>query len=118
VRNLLIETKNAIKDSNHNLGQIIFIGSEESGHSCTWSEFCCLANQEYDSGYGAQQVACDLIIAFDDGQKMWRNEYDGSEGWEYSTPLKISPQKKTIKYLFVFGNKVGWESLQRLHEET
>lgn len=85
--NLLSETKRAINDSGHGPSDIIFIGSEESGHSCSWKEFLKLADVEYDNGYGSPWVATDLIIVFSDGQKMWRGEYDGSEWWEHSKPF-------------------------------
>jgi len=37
--NLLEETKEAIKGSGHKVKDILFIGSEETGHNCTWKEF-------------------------------------------------------------------------------
>ena len=50
--NLLKETKEAIRASGHRIGDIVFIGSEDSGHECSWGEFEFLADKEYDSGYG------------------------------------------------------------------
>ncbi len=107
--NLLFETKRAIEASRHKVSDIIFIGSQNSGHSCTWVEFKTLANREYHEGYGAQEVASDLIIVFSDGTKMWRGEYDGSEWWEFSPPFTAPLDTKPIKTLFAEG--VGWESL-------
>lgn len=115
--NLLHETRDAIGRSGHTEKDIVFIGSEKTGHSCTWEEFTELANIEYDSGFGAAEVAQDLIIVFSDGAKMWRGEYDGSEWWEFSTPFKRSEETKPIKRLTVQGtDKVGWESLESLNE--
>lgn len=94
--NLLKETKEAISESGHNPSQIVFIGSEQSGHSCSWDEFVRLANVEYDDGYGAAEVAKDLIIVFRDGSKLWRREYDGSEWWAFSTPFRKPKRKKKI----------------------
>lgn len=113
--NLLKETIECIKESGHTVNQIVFIGSEKSGHSCTWEEFEILANKEYDNGYGRQKVAKDLIIVFSDGQKMWRGEYDGSEWWEFSTPFKMPETKKPIKNLF---SEFGCYSLEPLNEES
>lgn len=112
--NLLEETKESIINSGHQISDVIFIGSEESGHSCTWGEFCVLANVDYDNGFGGQEVATDLIVAFSDGAKMWRSEYDGSEWWEYSTPFKMPEQKHPISCL------VGglWSSVADLNKKV
>lgn len=107
--NLLQETIEEIIRSGHKTEDIIFIGSESSGYSCTWPEYEILANRDYDYGFGAQEVASDLIIVFADGAKMWRHEYDGSENWAYSSPFKMPSEIKQIKNLFVNG--VGWEDL-------
>lgn len=112
--NLLKETIEAIKYSGHKPLDIIFIGSEEDGYSCSWQSFRRLANFEYDSGFGAAQVASDLIIVFSDGPKMWRGEYDGSEQWEYSTPFVMPDKKLPIKR--VIGDY--WPSLKSLQDDS
>ena len=71
----------------------MFIGSNESGHACTWAEFEGLADFDYDSGFGAAYVASDLRIVFSDGADMTRHEYDGSECWRYSKPF-VPPAKR------------------------
>jgi hypothetical protein len=108
--NLLEETIEDIKSSGHTEKDIIFIGSEQSGHSCSWEEFKTLADIEYDCGFGAQEIATDLIIAFEDGSKMWRHEYDGSERWEYSKPFKMPKELKPIARLTFDG--CMWETLE------
>ena len=113
--NLLQETIQSIKRSGHEIKDIMFIGSEHSGHSCTWKEFETLADQDYDDGYGAAKVAIDLIIVFKDGAKMWRGEYDGSEWWNFSTPFKMPEETHPIKNLFT--NSVGWDELNRINEK-
>jgi len=113
--NLLEETRSAIKDSGHKIGDIVFIGSGSSGHACSWSQFKELSNNEYDDGFGAQEVATDLIIAFSDGHQMWRHEYDGSENWDYSKPFNMPKDKHHIRRLF--ANRVGWESLSEIEAE-
>ncbi|MEK9355154.1 hypothetical protein V9756_23375, partial [Escherichia coli] len=75
----LKETEEAIADSGHVPEDIIFIGSRTTGHSCTWDEFQTIADFEYDSGYGGQEVVSDIEIVFNVGQSMHRGEYDGSE---------------------------------------
>lgn len=47
-RNLLEETLEAITESGHLPADIVFIGSLETGHRCTWPEFEVLANIEYE----------------------------------------------------------------------
>lgn len=97
--NLLRETIEDIKKTGHKPSDIIFIGSEKSGHQCTWKEFTKLADIEYDNSYGGTEIAGDLIIVFSDGVKMWRGEYDGSEWWEYSSPFKQPEVKLPIRTL-------------------
>ena len=67
---------------------------------------------EYDSGFGSQKVAHDLIVV---GENWWleRHEYDGSEWWEFKElpkmPLKMQNYKKVIGSM--------WESLKYINEE-
>jgi hypothetical protein len=110
--NLLDETTSAIEASGHDPSQIVFIGSEESGHSCTWDEFRALADVDYEGGYGSARVATDLIFVFEDGQKMWRGEYDGSEWWEYSTPFK---RPDTLMPIVSLISRRGYEGLASIH---
>lgn len=107
--NFLKETIDDIKDSGHSPDDIIFIGSEKSGHSCTWDDFCKLADNDYYNGFGGQSVAVDLIIVFSDGSTMWRGEYDGSEWWNYSKPFTMPEKLKKIKSLFP---KESWSDLE------
>lgn len=117
--NLLNETIEAIRGSGHTPEDIIFIGSEESGHSCTWEEFQALADIEYSHGFGAARVATDLVIVFSDGQKLWRGEYDGSEWWEFSAPFVMPKATKPIVRLTANGTElVGWCTLEQLEKGT
>ena len=101
--NLLYETREAIKQSKHRPWDIIFIGSKYSGHSCTWQEFIGLADQQYDNGYGSQEVALDLIIVFKDSSYLEREEYDGSEWWQLIEPFTMPLSKHIIRHLFIKG---------------
>lgn len=114
--NLLTETIKAIEMSGHKPSDIVFIGSENSGHSCSWLRFKVLANREYNNGYGSQKVAKDLLIVFSDGVQMSRSEYDGSEWWNFHTPFKKPAKIERIESLFVTEDQVGWESLASIHE--
>ena len=115
--NLLKETTIDITDSGHTPDDIVFIGSRESGHQCTWAEFQKLADRDYDSGFGAQEVATDIEIVFSDGSTMWRHEYDGSECWHYSKPFVAPETKLPIRSLFVAPAQVGWQSLADIDGE-
>ena len=101
--NLLYETREAIEQSKHHPRDIIFIGSKCSGHRCTWQEFIGLANQQYDSGYGSQEVALDLIIVFKDSSYLEREEYDGSEWWRLIEPFTMPLSNHIIRHLFKKG---------------
>jgi len=70
--NLLTETLEAITESGHTPDQVTFIGSQDAEYRCTFAEFATIANAEYHSGFGATEVATDLIIMFTDGRRMWR----------------------------------------------
>lgn len=112
--NFLQETIADIERSGHAPEDIIFIGSRESGHSCTWDEFRTLADFDYDSGFGAQKVASDLIIAFKDGATMWRYEYDGSEQWQFSEQFRMPTNTRPITRLHVTNEQVGWRTLAQI----
>lgn len=86
--NLKHETEISISRSGHTQSDIVFIGSEKTGHQCSWDIFCAISDLEYDNGYGGQEVASDLIIVFSDGEMLIREEYDGSEWWRHMWPFK------------------------------
>lgn len=114
--NFLEETREAIESSGHSPKDIIFIGSEQTNHQCSWEEFKQLADQEYDNDFGGSEVAEDLIFVFSDGTKLWRGEYDGSEWWEYSAPFESPEDKprKEIKQLINHGG--GWTTIEKMPE--
>ena len=53
---------------------------EKQGYS-----FKKIGKIEYSGGFGAQEIAADLIIYFKDKSYITRGEYDGSEWWEYKS---------------------------------
>lgn len=111
---LLEETIATIAQHRKSIDDIKFIGSVDSGHSCTWDEFTELANQEYDHGFGSQEVATDLVIIFSDDSYLERYEYDGSEWWTYCTKLVIPTETKQIASLFA---PYGYNLLSEIHNE-
>jgi len=116
--NLLAETVSDIMESGHGPGDIVFIGSLDTGHRCTWAEFQTLANIEYDGGFGSQKVAHDLRIVFSDGTQMWRHEYDGSESWHFSHPAVIPEQVHPISRLVVREDRIGGETVEACCNHT
>lgn len=97
--NLLKETEEYLEECGKKPEDIIFIGSEQSGHTCSWEEFKVLADVHYDNGYGSQEVCNDLIIVFKDGSRLYRSEYDGSEWWSYMGVFKKPRQKLPLRQL-------------------
>lgn len=112
--NLLLETREAIKLSGHDVADITFIGSEDGKYSCTWAEFQTMADVQYDSGYGSPKVATDLVIRFSDGKHLWRTEYDGSEWWTFASlaPTFEGTPKRITR---IIGNL--WPDVRDLNRE-
>jgi hypothetical protein len=84
--NLLKETIEDLKLHGKSPSDVMWVGNLQ--HWTTWSNFEAIADNEYHSGFGAQEVATDLLIV---GHDWWmsRSEYDGSESWEFH----IMPEK-------------------------
>lgn len=109
--NLLEETTRKIEASGHTPTDVHFIGSKDGKYSMTWEEFTVIANVEYASGYGAVEVAEDLIVQFSDRTYLEREEYDGKEWWKYvSLPPLLSGTEPIHKLIGDFYPTV--ESLQ------
>lgn len=107
--NFLEETKQAINAVDK---RPVFIGSLNGEYGFTlWSDFEKLADFEYDSGYGGQHIAQDLVVIFADGSWLTRGEYDGSEWWEYNAPPAIP---KTFKQITKLQSDDSWYSLSDL----
>ncbi len=110
--NFLVETLEVIKDSGHKQSDVMFIGSKDGEYRATMKEFKKLANFEYDDGFGAAEIASDLIIYFKDKSYIGRGEYDGSEWWEYNEPLNLKEDKDSKK----ISNFTGmWSSMRDIH---
>jgi len=110
--NFLEETIYEIKHLGLKIPDIIFIGSQESGHSCTWKEFRKLAKVGYNnlSKYHKHQPGLDLIIVFKNGARMYLYKTDISISW-YCTKIFRKPKNQLkIKKLFIPG--VGYENLK------
>lgn len=104
--NLLNETLEILKENNLEPKDVLWVGNSEV--KTDWDNFAKIADVNYDSGFGAQEVATDLLIV---GQNWWleRHEYDGSEWWEFKR-LPKEPKKKVTLY-HVVGNGM-WSNLK------
>ena len=125
---LLQETVALIKHLGQSTEDIIFIGSELSGHSCTWEEFCTLANFKYDNDSGSNEVPMDLIIVFFDMTKLFREECGGSEWWGIrmvgcSYPLQDArkqeayPEAEGCQLFCIFGEEMRATRAKYLRRE-
>jgi hypothetical protein len=85
--NLLKETLEYLAEYGKEPSDVLWVGVRRSAlpqpHG-TWAQFEKLADIDYDSGYGGNEIAEGLVVVGDD---WWleRGEYDGSEWWEFKT---------------------------------
>ncbi len=116
--NFKTETYEAIKRSGHTREDVMFVGSSDGKYRMTMDEFDKVSNFSYDKGFGAQQIASDLIVYFKDGRYMSRSEYDGSEWWNYEMPLNYKETDKYIKFHNLCAEQcgeIGWCTVKELN---
>lgn len=113
--NLLEETIVSIKASGYTENDVDWVGSKDGIFAISWEEAKEILNLDYDSGFGAAEVATDLVVVFKDGLSMHRGEYDGSEWWEIPQRYKKSDNPK--KFTVAGKGRGGlWESLEDLNK--
>lgn len=117
--NLLEETKTDLYKHGKTIEDIKWVGTKH--YYVDVDKFIELANVKYDDGFGAPEVAENLIITGDDWW-MERHEYDGSEWWEFKEIPTEPEQKLELKALTVgqadengLDVSCGWETLERLN---
>lgn len=92
MENLYTETINFMARKGKTIEDIDWIGGRN--FTVDIDNFFEVAKEtNYDPGYGLIEVATDLTIAFKDGSYMRRNDYDGSEWWDYYRCIKPVKQK-------------------------
>lgn len=108
--NLLEETLEVLAAYKLTPDEVLWVGSSDGTYALSWVEFTRVANVSYDSGYGAAEVASDLVVV---GYDWWleRYEYDGSEGWTY----KVKPQRADAPQVFNVAVGGMWETLDKLN---
>lgn len=95
--NLKTETIEILEKHNKTLSDIKWVGCRT--YKIPIEEFYKLADRQYNTSYGAVEVAEDLIVV---GDSWWleRHEYDGSEWWEYKELPKEPETIISIPTLF------------------
>lgn len=104
--NLLKETIKDLTEHGKTLEDIIWIGSSDG--YITLETFKKLADIEYNAGYGAAEVAVDLVI-IGENWYMTRGEYDGSEWWEYHSMDIFKKPENELKIARLVGGM--WDTL-------
>ena len=106
--NLLQETIDCITNYGKNPADVLWVGSRDGELSLSWEDFVAAANINYNSGYGGQEIACDLVVV---GSYWWleREEYDGSEGWAFKIATVLKPDHKPFTHL---TSKTSWATLE------
>lgn len=124
MKNLLTDTCHEMRIRGLKPEDVTFIGSQDTGHSCTWEEFKVLANKSYKDAHEVeddvyfQAVAIDLIIVFQSGAQFIR-EYDEDrmeEYWVYRRPFVAPADRLPIRNLFA-RKEDFYPSLEDLHED-
>lgn len=103
--NLKKETLEFLADNNLTIDDIKWVGCLD--FKIPIENFLELADKEYDSGFGAQMVAKDLILV---GKDFWieREEYDGAEWWALKRYPKEPETIHTVHDLYGM-----WDCLER-----
>jgi len=107
--NLLKETLEVLNVNRKKEKDVLWVGN--LNYHFSWDKFKELADKEYKSGFGSQNVAIDLLIV---GENWWleRHEYDGSEWWEF----KVMPNKpETVMQVKNLFTDVGWNDLEEIN---
>lgn len=122
--NLKEETLEVLQNNGKHKEDVKYVCGED--FQIGLGQFWELADTEYDSSYGAPEIAQDLMLIGDDFW-MERGEYDGFEWWDFHTmpditglPIReitaISVRQYNAIHKPEYG-KIGWETLSELNEE-
>jgi hypothetical protein len=111
--NLLKETLEELKDNGYSESDVEWVGN--SDYYFSFDHFKKIADVNYDSGYGAAEVASDLIIV---GKDWWleREEYDGAEGWKFKKKI-VKPNINKEVDSVVGGMWCTLDEINELDEE-
>lgn len=107
--NFLEETIDKITSCDKTIEDVDWVGSDDGKYVISWNEFAKIANIDYYSGFGLQYIAMDLVVVFNDGSYLYREEYDGSEGWSYAKTPRRQYGAKTFEYV---RSEDGYETVE------
>ena len=110
--NLYDETVEVLSSHDKTIADIEYIGSTRTKIN-TNKALKFMKKTNYDSGFGCQEIACNLMIN-GNGFIMIRGEYDGSEWWNYIQTDPSLPQvEREVKS---FKTDMGWETLEEIND--
>lgn len=114
--NLYYETLDELAHNGLTSYDVLWVGSLDGKYAISFEKFAEIANIEYDAGYGAQEIAVDLVVV---GQSWWleRQEYDGSEWWEFKEIPFKSPDSKPFDRVKVYPEQIGWRNIHQIMEK-
>lgn len=109
MRNLVNETEFLVSGR-----EVSWVGSSDGEYAMSWDEFKeKFKDLEYNSGFGSQKIATDLVVVFTDGGWLEREEYDGAEHWvDKSAPVR---EENAKSFDVVGGDEYMWEDLERMN---
>ena len=108
--NLLKETKEVLREHGKTFDDVLWIGGR--GFTISIEDFKKLADVEYNNGFGAPEVAVDLVVV---GRDWWleRTDYDGAEDWAFKKLPEKPEEERKIKR--VVTNSLGWSTLEEMN---
>ena len=110
--NLYDETVETLSLYDKTISDIEYIGSIRTKIN-TNKALELMKKKNYDSGFGGQEIACNLMIN-GNGFIMIRGEYDGSEWWNYIQTDPSLPQvEREVKS---FKTDMGWDTLEEIND--
>lgn len=114
--NLLDETIQELADHGKTLEDVLWVGGEH--FTIPMESFVAAADTEYNCGFGAPEVAQDLVIVLKDGSWLERADYDGSEWWEFKKSPRMPGHEWDGEIALTVrqadGASCGWEDLRKL----
>lgn len=109
--NLVKETLEDLESLGLKAEDVLWVGSYDGKYAMSWDQFQArYKNVTYDSGFGAQEIAEDLVVV---GTNWWleREEYDGSERWAFKQLPARSDDAALFRHV-KHPEGEGWRSLE------
>ena len=96
MKNLYIETIQAIEDNNHTTAEVDWVGTSDGNAAMSWKKFADIANIDYNDNLRALGIPLDLCVVFTDGTWLERCKDYLGEHWGYC----IKPRRRSLCYNF------------------